>query len=87
MACPYEEMKLRKIVSYIAPSLRPSQKCEACGEEFHCGASVWGCWCAQSKLTDVQRTALRAKYRNCLCRACLEKAARDEQLARPESAI
>jgi hypothetical protein len=70
-------MNARALLAYVAPSLRAAQKCAACGEEFHCGASVWGCWCAEVKLTDAQRAALRAKYRGCLCRNCLEKAARN----------
>lgn len=69
-------MKTKDLLAYIVPSLRPNQRCEACGEEFHCGASLAGCWCAEVKLTDEQRAALRAKYTGCLCRACLEKTQR-----------
>jgi hypothetical protein len=32
-------------------------------------------WCGEIKLSDETRQELRAKYKNCLCRACLEKAA------------
>ena len=68
-------MNPKNLVAYVAPSLRPNQKCEACGEEFHCGASVWGCWCAEVQLNEQTRAELRQKYKNCLCRACMEKAA------------
>ena len=67
-------MKGKNLLSYVVPSLRPNQRCEACGEEFHCDASLAGCWCSEVKLTDAARADLRAKYRGCLCRSCLEKA-------------
>ena len=66
-------MSLRGALAYIVPSLRPKQRCEACGQEFHCGASLAGCWCAEIELSEAVRAELRAKYRGCLCRACLEK--------------
>lgn len=69
-------MKLRNIAAWVAPGMRAPQVCEGCGQEFHCGASVWGCWCAEMKLSDAARAELRAKYRECLCRACLEKASK-----------
>ena len=68
-------MNPKSLLAYVLPSLRPNQRCEACGEEFHCGASLTGCWCSEVKLSDATRAELRAKYRECLCRACLEKAA------------
>ncbi|MEO6393089.1 MAG: cysteine-rich CWC family protein [Pyrinomonadaceae bacterium] len=52
--------------------------CEACGEEFTCGASLAGCWCTELKLTDEAQAALREKYQQCLCRPCLEKYATAE---------
>ena len=48
-------------------------KCEACGNNFTCGASLKGCWCAEIKLTDQHRDAMKAQYSDCLCRDCLEK--------------
>jgi len=69
-------MKLLKQIGLKLPVLRKSQACEACGETFACEISLGtGCWCAEIKLSDEARKELRAKYRNCLCRACLEKAA------------
>lgn len=48
-------------------------KCEACGNDFVCGVSLRGCWCSEINLDEEARTALRAKYKDCLCRSCLEK--------------
>jgi len=69
-------MKLFKQIGISLPVLRKTQACEACGEIFACEISLGkGCWCGEIKLSDETREELRAKYRNCLCRACLEKAA------------
>jgi hypothetical protein len=48
-------------------------KCEACGKDFVCGVSLKGCWCSEIKLDDETRTDMRSKYKDCLCRECLEK--------------
>lgn len=50
-------------------------RCEACGAEFTCGGGL-GCWCAQVEMSEAARAALRAKYKDCLCRACLEQFSR-----------
>jgi len=69
-------MKLLKQIGLKLPILRKSQACEACGETFACEIPLGkGCWCGEIKLSDETRKELRAKYRNCLCRACLGKAA------------
>ncbi len=69
-------MKLLKQIDLILPVLRKTQACEACGETFACEISLGtGCWCGEIKLSGETRAELRAKYKNCLCRACLEKAA------------
>ena len=69
-------MKLLKQIGLALPVLRKSQSCEACGETFACEISLGtGCWCGEIKLSDETRQELRAKYKNWLCRACLEKAA------------
>ena len=49
--------------------------CESCGTEFACTPGVGGCWCREVQLTDAARQAMRAKYGDCLCRACLVVAA------------
>jgi len=60
----------------MLPVLRKSQACEACGETFACEISLGkGCWCGEIKLSDETRQELRAKYKKCLCGACLEKVA------------
>jgi hypothetical protein len=69
-------MKLLKQIGLKLPVLLKTQACEACGELFACEISLGGgCWCGEIKLSDETRRELRAKYRNCLCSACLEKAA------------
>jgi hypothetical protein len=55
--------------------------CEACGEPFTCGAALGACWCAEVELSDSARAELRARYKTCLCRACLEKLAGSEDPA------
>lgn len=68
-------MKLLKRIGLMLPELGKTQACEACGESFACEISLGkGCWCGEVKLSDETRQELRANYRNCLCRACLEKA-------------
>ena len=64
----------------FAPLIKPRapEKCEACGAEFACGASLKGCWCMKVETTEETRAELKEKYQRCLCRACLEKFAADE---------
>ena len=69
---------LRKLVAFVSPSLREPSACESCGAEFVCGATLAGCWCGEIKLSEETRAELRARYRGCLCRACLERFAADE---------
>jgi hypothetical protein len=69
-------MKLIKQLGLKLPVLRKNQVCEACGELFACEISLGtGCWCGQVPLSAETKKQLRAKYKNCLCRDCLEKAA------------
>jgi hypothetical protein len=58
--------------------------CEACGARFSCGASDSICWCVEVKLTEEVRARLRERYKSCLCRDCLERAATGEELQKPE---
>lgn len=57
-------------------SAAPKQKiCEACGAQFLCH-SPWGpCWCEKVELANSTLADLRARYADCLCPACLAKAA------------
>ena len=52
--------------------------CPACGEQFACGASLRGCWCAEIELSEAARGALRERYTGCLCRECLQRYADDD---------
>jgi len=65
--------KLRQIAGLVSPRLAGSVNCEACGKDFSCGASLQGCWCSEINLSDELRAELKAKYRDCLCRECLER--------------
>jgi hypothetical protein len=65
----------RNLVKFALGKRLATKTCEACGREFACGASLKGCWCAEVETTKATRDELRAKYKDCLCRECLEKAA------------
>jgi len=73
---------LRKLAVLMSPRLSRGLTCEACGNAFTCGASLSGCWCAEISLSDELRTELKSRYRDCLCRDCLERFA---QTAHPNS--
>ncbi len=62
---------LIRINDALTQALTKHKHCEACGKEFSCGASVFGCWCSEIELTDETRAELRSRYRDCLCRDCL----------------
>ena len=51
-------------------------KCESCGKDFVSGMSLKGCWCAEIKMDDEARSDLRSKYKDCLCKECLERLSR-----------
>ena len=68
---------LRTLAGVISSKWREPSKCEACGEDFNCGATLTGCWCSELKLTDDARAELRGSYSGCLCRKCLEKVEAD----------
>ena len=66
-------------------AIAPNTTCAACGERFACGMSLRGCWCAEVKLTDAIRAELKRRYTGCLCRACLEQAAKEPILPAADS--
>ena len=72
------KLKLSQIAGLLSTRWREPSTCEACGGPFTCGAKLSGCWCAEIKLSDETRAELKGRYRNCLCRECLEKAAASE---------
>jgi hypothetical protein len=67
----------RNLVKFFIGGRAAAKKCEACGREFMCGASLKGCWCAEIETTPEARAELRKKYKACLCRDCLAAAGRD----------
>ena len=62
---------LVKIGNALSQALTRQKICEACGNEFSCGASLRGCWCSEIDLNDETRVDLKSQYRDCLCRDCL----------------
>jgi hypothetical protein len=64
---------LRKLAVLMSPRLSRGLTCESCGNAFTCGASLSGCWCAEISLSDELRAELKSRYRDCLCRECLER--------------
>jgi hypothetical protein len=66
----------KKVLALFSPFKRPST-CEACGEMFQCGVSLRGCWCVSVRLSNEIRSSLRGKYKNCLCRHCLNNLSQD----------
>jgi hypothetical protein len=69
---------LTKISNALSHALTRERRCEACGNEFSCGASLSGCWCSEINLSEATRKEMQGLYRDCLCRTCLEKASRDQ---------
>jgi len=69
--------RVLKILERVSTISR-QRRCEACGSEFTCGASLAGCWCSEIPLTDEIRRDLRARYSDCLCRRCLEGLSSEE---------
>jgi hypothetical protein len=67
-------MKVKKALALISEKFKEPQKCESCGEDFTCGASLKGCWCFNKSLTDETRENLKSKFTDCLCENCLDKA-------------
>lgn len=56
----------------VSEDSKKSKICESCGEGFLCGAETKSCWCFDLKLTDQNREELKSKFKNCLCKNCLE---------------
>ena len=67
-------MKLPAILNRVLPTLNRAQVCPACGQSFACEINLNGCWCSEVKLSAETLQELRAKYKGCLCRSCLENA-------------
>jgi len=65
--------EVRKLPKIFSSQKGVAETCEACGEKFLCGAALEGCWCSDVKLSEAARAELKARYKGCLCRTCLEK--------------
>ena len=65
-------IKLRALAQVFSPFRREASVCEACGGPFTCGATLSGCWCSEIDLDEDKRADFQRRYRNCLCRQCLE---------------
>ena len=66
---------LRRALGYVSLRWKEPSTCEGCGDQFTCGATLTGCWCMHVKVTADARANLRARYRHCVCRACLDREA------------
>jgi hypothetical protein len=73
---------VRKLTVLMSSGLSRDLVCASCGNNFTCGASLSGCWCAEIKLTDEARAELKTRYRDCLCRNCLEQISQIEEPAK-----
>ena len=65
----------RRLLGFVSLRWKDPSTCEACGGAFTCGATITGCWCVGIQLDDATRARLRSRYKKCLCRVCLERAA------------
>lgn len=52
--------------------------CEACGEEFSCGANAEKCWCFAVELKAEILAELQKNFNRCLCANCLGKLSASE---------
>ena len=52
-----------------------TKRCANCAEPFQCAFSC--CWCDEIRLDDAARDALRQRFGDCLCRACLTAFAKE----------
>jgi hypothetical protein len=66
-------MKPQNAPGFIPEKYKEPPVCEACGQEFACGAMTGNCWCMSVDLSEKDREHLKATFKNCLCQNCLEK--------------
>ncbi|MCC6745447.1 MAG: cysteine-rich CWC family protein [Acidobacteria bacterium] len=71
-------MRLRSIANVLTTRFREPSQCPACRGEFVCGATITGCWCTATKLSDEVRAELKRRYSGCLCRNCLARLSEGE---------
>ena len=80
-------MKVPRLLTRLLPTIQRPQLCPECGQPFACEIGLKGCWCGQVKLSETTFKALRAKYKSCLCRPCLERAETEHQSSSNEGQI
>lgn len=49
-----------------------AKTCEHCKQTFECGQ--YGCWCGKLGITEEQMDWIVARFEDCLCPVCLNKA-------------
>ena len=66
----------------MAEARGDNARCPRCGAAHHCGAKE-ACGCAQVRLDEATRAALRQCFEGCLCLACLNvlQTERDSDMA------
>jgi hypothetical protein len=69
-----------------APRAAPGDApCPRCGAAFHCGMDDGAaCWCSGLSMGGQTLAALNARYRGCLCGACLRAVQAGAPVAPPE---
>lgn len=77
-------IRLKRFAAVISPRWREPSTCEACDDQFVCGATLLGCWCSEIKLSHEQRALLRERFEHCVCRNCLVQM-RQEKTGEPAS--
>ena len=80
-------MKFPELLKRVLPTIERAQLCPQCGQSFACEIDLKGCWCGQVKLSQTTLKALRARYKSCLCRPCLERAETEHQLLSSEDEV
>jgi hypothetical protein len=70
----YVESPREESVSVPTVPAATEKKCPCCGKIFTCHRQA-GCWCADVRLTPAALDALRARFADCVCEACLLKEA------------
>jgi 7,8-dihydroneopterin aldolase/epimerase/oxygenase len=57
--------------SAISESIDFEKKCANCGNKLVC-YSDYNCWCKDVVLNDFQKSEIKLKYKDCLCKECLK---------------
>ncbi|MBK8274542.1 MAG: cysteine-rich CWC family protein [Nitrospira sp.] len=54
-----------------------TKTCERCGQSFECVG--YQCWCGTIGITDQQMDWIAARFKDCLCPACLQRVSMGER--------